>query len=70
MKTLQISSGYWIDTPTGHQEVISQYGPTCYIVHNYDENGTYTGASYLTDREIIHAEHDRTGKVYNVVEFA
>ena len=69
MNTLHITKGYWIDTPTGHQEVVSQYGDTCYIVHNYDADDRYTGASYLTDREILHAEHDRSGKVYTGVEY-
>lgn len=69
MKTLHIEKGYRIDTPTGHQEVMSQYGETCFIVHNYDTDDRYTGASYLTDREILHAEHERTGKVYTSVEY-
>lgn len=69
MKTLYITKGYLIDTPTGHQEVVSQYGETCYIVHNYDADGNYTGVSYITDREILHAEHDRSGKVYTGVEY-
>lgn len=69
MKTLHIKKGYWIDTVTGHQEIVAQYGSTCYIVHNYDENEVYTGASYLTDREILRAEHDRSGKAYNVVQY-
>lgn len=69
MKTLHISKGYRIDTVTGHQEVVAQYGEACYIVHNYDENEHYTHASYLTDREILHAERDLTGKVYDTVVY-
>lgn len=69
MKTLTINKGYWIDTPTGHQEVVAQHGPTSFTVHNFDENGMYTGASILTDREIIHYHHDCTRKLYDTVEF-
>ncbi len=69
MKILHISSGYTIDTPTGCQKVDRQYGDTCYIVDNYDLDGNYVGASYLTDREIIHAHHNMTGKAYDFVVF-
>lgn len=69
MKALHIVKGYWIDTPSGHQEVVAQHGETSFIVHNYDEDGQYKFASYLTDREILHAEHDRTGQIYNLVVF-
>jgi len=67
MKMLHIKKGHWIDTETGHQEVISQYGDTSYIVHNFDENDQYTGASYLTDREILKRYHEQTGKVFDFV---
>ena len=69
MKTLYVKKGFQLDTPTGQQEIISQYfGPTCYIVHNFDEDGNYTGASYITDREIIQKYYDMTGKLYDTVE--
>lgn len=69
MKTLRITKGYWIDTKEGHQEIQSQYGPSCYIAHNYDETGKHTGASYLTDQDILSAEHSYSGEAYDRVEF-
>ena len=69
MKTLHVHGGFCLDTPEGHQAIVAQHGPTCYIVHNFDPYGRYTGASYLTDREIIHKWHDMTGKLYDTVEF-
>ena len=69
MKTLHIEKGYWIDTTTGHQEVIARHGSTSFIVHNFDENGNYTGASIRTDREILHSHHDMTGKMLDQVDF-
>ena len=69
MRTLTISKGYMIDTPTGYQEVVAQHGPTSFTVHNYDEHGHYTGASILTDREILHHHHDMTRLMYDAVEF-
>ena len=68
MKVLHIEKGYWIDTEEGHQEVVARHGSTSFVVHNYDENGKYTGASILTDREIIHHHHDCTNKLYDMVE--
>lgn len=68
MRILHIKKGYWIDTATGHQEVVASHGDTSFVVHNYDENDRYTGASILTDREIIHYHHDSTRKLYDAVE--
>ena len=67
MKTLTITKGYRLDTPTGHQIVVAQHGPTSYTVHNYDEDGTYTGVTILTDREILRYHHDCTDEWCNTV---
>ena len=69
MKTLFVHRGFCLDTPEGHQEITTQYGPRCYIVHNYDADDNYTGASYLTDREVILKWYDMTRKLYDTVEF-
>ena len=69
MKVLRITKGYWIDTKEGHQEIQSQYGPSCFVAHNYDETGKYTGESYLTAPEILSAELNYSGKAYDLVEF-
>lgn len=70
MKTLRITKGYWIDTEEGHQEVQHKYNDSNrFLAHNYDENGKYTGASYLTDQDILSAEHNYSGKAYGRVEF-
>lgn len=68
-KMLFIDKGFCLDTPTGKQKIIRQYGSTCYIVHNYDKNGVYRFASYVTDREILQKYYDMTGKKYNCVWF-
>jgi hypothetical protein len=65
---LHIKKGMVFDTETGTQEIIRPYG-NCYIVHNYNENGIYTGASYLTYREIINRFSDITGKAYARIVF-
>lgn len=68
-RTLYVNKGFCLDTPSGYQKIMQQYGSTCYIVHNYDENDTYLFASYITDREIIHKYHDMTGIMYSEVVF-
>ena len=68
MRILHISKGYRIDTTTGYQLVVARHGSTSFVVHNYDDEDHYTGASILTDREILHNEHDCTRKVYDLVE--
>ena len=66
-RTLYIKKGFSLDTETGRQEIMQQYGSTCYIVHNFDENDMYTGASYLTDHDIMRKYFDMTGNVYTSV---
>ena len=68
MKTLYVKKGMCLDTPNGYQKIIDKHiSDTCYIVHNYDGNGIYTGASYLTDREVARKYYDMTGKFYDFV---
>ena len=66
-RTLFITKGFSLDTPTGRQEIMQQYGSTCYIVHNFNENDIYTGASYITDKEVLQKYYDMTGHKYTNV---
>lgn len=68
MKTLCIKKGITFETETGSQTIIGRHGSTSFIIHNFDSDGNYTGASVLTDREIIHKYHDMTRKLYDFVE--
>ena len=66
-KVLHIFRGFTYDTAAGHDEIIDRHGPYSYIVHHYDHAGTYHGATYMTDVEIILAIEGGTNVHYNVL---
>ena len=69
MKTLHIRKGMTYSTENGYQEIIHRLDSTMTLVVNLNSSGHYTGASILTDTDILRKAHQATGESYDTVCF-